>query len=218
MRFASLLIVCILAVVVRSEERPLKMGDQVGNLTFKDIHFLQRSLKDLGERKAYVLVFSTTSCPLVQRYWPTLNRLEKEYRDRGVQFVALNVGPDDAISAMATQAVVHDCAFPFVKDQDAACAAILGVKRTPEVVVLDGQKRLRYRGRIDDQYRLGGARPAPTRHDLKEAIEAVLGSKEVAVSETPVDGCLITRAEPAPARTPVSYAEHVAPLLRKHCV
>src|SRR5262249_58682672 len=87
-----------------------------------------------------------------------------------------------------------------------------------EVVLLDKERRLRYRGRIDDQYRLSGVRPTPSRHDLKEALDAVLTGKEVKVKETPVDGCLITQTElPAP-KTPVTFAEHVAPLLSKHCV
>src|SRR5262249_7145810 len=147
----------------------IKIGDRSGNLVFKDIRYLPRSLDDFPDTKAFVLVFTNTSCPLVQRYLPTLSRLEKEYRPRGVQFLAVNVGEDDSIRAMAAQAVKHEMEFPFVKDLDAACAKSLGVKRTPEVVLLDKGRRLRYRGRIDDQYRLSGARAAPSRHDLKGA-------------------------------------------------
>jgi thiol-disulfide isomerase/thioredoxin len=195
----------------------VKIGTAVDKLSFKDIRYLTRTLDDLPKSKVYVLAFTTTSCPLVQRYLPVLNRLEKEYRGKGVQFVAVNVGADDTIRAMAAQAVEHEAEYPFVKDQGTACAAALGVKRTPEVAVLDGSRKLRYRGRIDDQYRLGGARPKASRHDLKEAIDAILAGKPVAVSETPVDGCLITRAELPKPRAPVTFAEYVAPILKKHC-
>jgi hypothetical protein len=86
------------------------------------------------------------------------------------------------------------------------------------VVVLDGDRKLRYRGRIDDQYRIGGARPKPTRNDLKEAIDSVLAGKPVTVAETTVDGCLITpRSELPVPKVPVTFAEHVAPILKKHC-
>jgi hypothetical protein len=118
---------------------------------------------------------------------------------------------------MAAHAVEHELEFPAVKDEGAACAAALGVKRTPEVVVLDARRRLRYRGRVDDQYRTGGARPRPTRHDLKEALDAVLAGKEVAVPRTPVDGCLITRPTLPEPKAPVTFADHVAPILQKHC-
>ncbi|MGL4549627.1 MAG: redoxin family protein, partial [Gemmataceae bacterium] len=100
-------------------------------LTFKDIRFLTRSLDDFPHARAYVLAFTSTSCPLVGRYLPGLSRMEKAYRGRGVQFLAVNVGADDSIAAMAAHAVEHGVAFPSVKDGGAACAAALGVTRTP---------------------------------------------------------------------------------------
>jgi peroxiredoxin len=197
-------------------EREVKIGATIANLTFKDIHYLPRSLDDFEKKKAFVLVFTNTSCPVVQRYFPTLQALEKEYRHQGAQFLAVNVGTDDSIVDMAAQAVKYEVEFPFVKDADGACAQALGVQRTPEVVVLDVQRRLCYRGRIDDQYRLGGTRATATHHDLKEALEAVLAGRAVAVKETPVDGCLITRPETRAPKA-VTFADHVAPILKKYC-
>jgi hypothetical protein len=193
------------------------VGERVGNLAFKDTHYLPRSLADFPRARAFVLVFSTTTCPVVQRYLPVLRAMEKDYRGRGVQFLAVNEGTQDNIRAVATQAVRHEMEFPFVKDVEGRCATALGVRRTPEVVVLDADRHLRYRGRIDDQYRLGGTRAEPTRRDLVEAIEAVLAGKEVAVPETPVDGCPITPQQPAAGDERVTFADDVAPILRKHC-
>jgi hypothetical protein len=187
-------------------------------ISFKDIRYLTRSLDDFPGRKAYVLAFTSTSCPLVGRYLPLLGRLEKEYRDKGVQFLSVNVGADDTIRAMAAHAVEHDIAFPTVKDYDAVCAKKFGVTRTPEVVVLDAARKVRYRGRINDQYRIGGARAKPTREDLKEALDEVLAGKAVTVSTTTVDGCLITTSELKRPAKSVTFADHVAPILRKHCV
>jgi peroxiredoxin len=198
-------------------EKKAAIGEPVAKLAFKDIHYLPRSLDDFRDKKAFVLVFTNTTCPLVQRYWPELCRLEKEFRSRQVQFLAINACAEDSILAIAAQAVRYECEFPFVKDVACKCADALGVERTPEAVVLDAERKLRYRGRIDDQYRLGGNLPAPTRRDLKEAIEDVLAGRDVAVKETPVDGCLITRPEPRRHTVTVTYAEHIAPLVRKHC-
>jgi thiol-disulfide isomerase/thioredoxin len=195
---------------------PARIGDQVGKLKFTDIRYLPRTLEDFGNKKAYVLVFTNTSCPLVQRYLPTLRTLAREYADKGVQFVAMDPAAEDSIIAMATQAVEHDVDFPFVKDAEATCARALGVRRTPEAVVLDRERRLCYRGRIDDQYRLGGTRTAPSTHDLQDALDFVLAGKKVANPETEVDGCPITFPKPHKPRD-VSYAEHVAPILQKHC-
>src|SRR5437899_1201330 len=82
-------------------------------------------------------------------------------------------------------------------------------------VLGDGERRLRYRGRIDDQYRLGGARPEPTKRELKDALDAVLTGKPVAVAVTQVDGCAITFPQPRKPRA-VTFAEHVAPILKTH--
>ena len=180
-----------------------KVGTKIDKLKFIDIRYLPRTLADFGPKKAFVLVFTNTTCPVARRYLPVMQGLAKEYAAQDVQFVAVNSAEEDSIVAMATQAVQHDVEFPFVKDAGGACALALGVLSLPEVVVLDGEHRLRYRGRIDDQYRLAGTRAAPTRHDLKEALDAVLAGRDVAVAETEVDGCPIT-TDPRAARPPAT--------------
>jgi len=213
--FLALALVPLATSAGRAQEGA-KVGDRIDKLRFTDTHYLPRTLADFGAKKAFVLVFTNTSCPLAQRYLPVLQALAQEYRAKDVQIVAVNAAEEDSIVAMATQAVRHDVEFPFVKDAGGVCARALGVRRTPEVVILDGEHRLRYRGRIDDQYRLGGVRGAATRHDLKEALDSVLGGRAVAVAETEVDGCPITFPLPRQPR-PVTFAEHVAPILQRHC-
>ncbi len=206
-------------VPASAQESPsIRIGSPAPRLAFKDIRYLPRRLDDLPNKKATVLVFTSIGCPLVERYMPALKRLDTEYRDRGVQFVAVNVGAGDSIREMAEQAIRFEAEFPFVKDFDAAAARSLGVTRTPEVVVLDEGRVVRYRGRIDDQYRLGGTQPAATRLDLKDAIDAVLAGRDVAVPETPVDGCLITRPQRTTSPSAPTYADHIAPIVRRHCV
>ncbi len=96
----------------------MAIGSKVADFTFKDIRYLPRSLADFGEKKAYVLAFTTLDCPVVQRYLPRLKALDEAYRDQGVQFVAVNVGPSDDIREVAYQALQADADFPFTKDFD----------------------------------------------------------------------------------------------------
>src|SRR5262249_40064576 len=156
LRFMTVCLILTSQIASRTvaDEKPIRLGDKVPQPTFKDTRYLLRSLDDFPQQKAYVLVFTATGCPLVERYLPVLQKLESGYRGKGVQFIAINVGPDDSILNVATQAVEHGMEFPFVKDTDGKWPPALGVTRTPEVVVLDAERRLRYRGRIDDQYRL----------------------------------------------------------------
>lgn len=195
------------------------MGDAIGELRFKDIRCLTRSLTDLGKKRAFVLVFTTTQCPLVRRSMPKLIDLDTRYGPRDVQFVAVNVGPEETIRDMAAFALEFEAAFPFVKDTDLSCVKALGVERTPEIVVLDAEKRLVYRGRIDDQLRLGGARAEPSRRDLEEALNELLDGRPVSVAETAVDGCKITAPALAPAdQPPPTFHKDVAPILHRRCV
>jgi thiol-disulfide isomerase/thioredoxin len=216
--FLAVLMVLLICRCTAAEEGLPPIGSEIPNLTFKDIRYLNRSLKDLGEKKAIVLVFTNTTCPLAQKYWPKLKRLDAEYREKGVQFVSINVGGDDEIQEIAQQGIDFGIEFPLVKDVDGSCVKATGVKRTPEVVLLDAKRNLRYRGRIDDQVRVGGTRPDVQSDDLKQAIEDLLAGREIATPETTVDGCKITFTEPGPLpKEPVTFYEQVAPLLQKHC-
>src|SRR5690606_31181742 len=146
---------------------------------------------DLGASKAKVLVFTSVGCPLVQRYLPRLVELDAAYAPRGVQFLGVNVGPEDTILEVAHQAVEYGVPFPMVKDMDGSVVKAIGARRTPEVAVLDAEGILRYRGRIDDQYRLGGVVPEASHHYLRDALDAVLAGEPVEPAETRVEGCLI---------------------------
>ncbi len=205
------------AVSLAAEPQRVAVGGTIANLRFKDIRYVSRSLDDLGAGKAYVLVFTNTTCPVAQKYWPKLKRLDADLRPRGVQFVAVNAAAEDSIVQMAEQAIEFGVDFPSVKDLDGSCAKALGIERTPEVAVLDSQKRLRYRGRIDDQYRVSGSRADVQHDDLRLAIEAVLEDRDPPTAETTVDGCLITLRSSSPPREPVTFTGNVLAILQKHC-
>lgn len=200
----------------QAADRPA-IGTEVPNLRFKDIRYLQRTLTDLGEPKLIVLVFTNTTCPLVQKYWPKLKRLDETYRSRGVQFVSVNVSDGDEISEIAQQAIDYGVEFPFVKDVDGSCVRATGVQRTPEVVILDSKRVLRFRGRIDDQYRPGGARPQVSSDDLQNAIDELLAGREPKATETPVDGCLITLPADPEIKREVTFYQDVLPIVQAHC-
>jgi len=199
----------------------LSFGQAPDPVHFTDIRYLRRSLSDFGKKRAYVVVFTTLECPMVRRSLPILNEMWDAYRTRDVQFLALNVGVDDPLVEVANQALEAELGFPVGKDFDGAAAQALGVTRTPEVVLLDADYKLRYRGRISSRVRLGGISPAQPQEELRSALDDLLAGRPVAVRETPVDGCAIEfeSLKTLPARIPstVTFSEHIAPLLAKHC-
>src|SRR4051812_34601936 len=113
MFFSSTLII-MTGVTIAAD---LKSGDRIANVSFKDTHYLARSLDDLPG-KAIVIAFMDTSCPVAARYVPELKKLEAEFRDQEVRFVALFPGADDSIIALADFAVKHHIEFPCGKDYD----------------------------------------------------------------------------------------------------
>lgn len=208
----------VMPAVARVEGNNLPaIGSAAEEFSFKDIRYVSRTLGDFGKARAFVMAFITVECPMARRYLPRLQELSNQYRDREVQFIAVNVGADDSIKEVAYQAIEQGIEIPFVKDFSGDCARALGATRTPEVVVLDAKRNIRYRGRIDDQFRLGGMKPEPERQDLREALDDVLAGREVQVAHTAVDGCAITFPE-THSNDSLTYAKDIAPLMNRHCV
>jgi peroxiredoxin len=196
---------------------PPAVGATVSTFTLPDQHRRPRALASFKDKKAVVVVFLGTECPLANLYASTLADLHKEYAPKGVQFLAVNSNPQDSFLAVSAHAWDHNIPFPVLKDYDQTALAALGAKRTPEAFVLDAGRVIRYRGRIDDQYGLSHRRDLPRRRDLKEALDEVLAGKAVTTPETEVEGCVVGKLSRPKVEGEVTYAKHVAPILRKRC-
>src|SRR5438105_2193511 len=59
------------------------------------------ALKDFAARKAIVVVFIGTECPVNNAYMARLVELHKAYADKGVQFVAVNSNWQDTPARIA---------------------------------------------------------------------------------------------------------------------
>lgn len=155
---------------------------------------------------------------MVGRLMPKIQRLAEDFAPRGVLFVGVNVGRNDTLRDMGAQAIEFEQRYPFVKDRQFALLRGLGVTRTTTAVVLDHERRVRYRGRIDDQVLYANVKSAPNREDLRRALEDMLEGRDVELAETPVEGCKVAApTETAPSRAP-TYHHDVEPILQRHCV
>jgi peroxiredoxin/mono/diheme cytochrome c family protein len=175
-------------------------------------------LDEAGGGKVVVLAFLGTECPLASLYAPRLGELARAYEKEGVAFFAVDSNQQDAPSALARFAREHDLPFPFLKDVGNELADRMGVERTPEVFVLDAGRVVRYRGRVDDQFGFGVHRPAATRRDLADALDALLAGRPVAAPRTEPVGCRIGRVAKGRADAAVTYSKQVARILRDRCV
>jgi len=177
---------------------------------------------ELAGEKGTVVVFLGTQCPLAKLYTPRIEELSTKYAKSGIRFVAVDPNVQDSLAEMGAHARKHQLTIPFIKDPDQSLADLLGATRTPEVCVLDTNADLRYRGRIDDQFGIGYAKEKGTASELIDAIEAILSGRDVPTALTAAPGCLIGRVHhkksDAATGVPITYAEHVAPVLQAHCV
>jgi thiol-disulfide isomerase/thioredoxin len=157
------------------------------------------ALYGLVGKKAVVLVFLGTDCPLARLYAPRLAELSRDYRSRGVSFVGIDSNALENDPAIREFAEKFALGFPILKDQGNVVADLALVERTPEVLVLDGRARICYRGAIDDQYGQGTRKPEAGQHYLKDALDAILAGRTIVTKATQPAGCLLDRIEPKQA-------------------
>ena len=201
-----------------SSKAAATIGKKIDDFTLRDYRGKPHKLSDYRKSKLVVIAITGTDCPLVKLYGPRLQELSTKYREKGVTFVGLNANLQDNVTAVAAYARKHKIAFPILKDPGNVIADRLVAVRTPEVFVLDANRRIRYRGRIDDQYGIGVYKPKVNHPDLANAIDELLAGKKVTKAVTQPIGCLIGRVARVKPHGKVTYSNQIARLLQRNCV
>lgn len=195
-----------------------KTGQIVPNFELKDFRGKSFDLSEIPRKKVVVLAFLGTQCPLAKLYSVRLSKLAEEYRDKDIVIWGVNSNRQDSITEIMAFVRDHKVSFPMLKDAGNRVADLVNAERTPEVVVLDSQRIIRYRGRVDDQYGIGYAKDEPQQNDLKNAIDDLLAGKTVEVPVTPLMGCHIGRIKTPNPNSKVTYSNQIARIFQKRCV
>jgi peroxiredoxin len=150
------------------------------------------SLSSFQNKKLLALLFISNGCPTVKACQDRMIKIQKDYSVKNVQLIALNsnnsyLSPADTYAEMVLRVREKSYNFPYVKDEDGTVARAYGALCTPHVFLLDDQRKLRYKGRIDDSRNPDRVKVS----DLRNAIEDLLAEKPVAVRETTPFGCSI---------------------------
>jgi mono/diheme cytochrome c family protein len=165
---------------------------------------------------AIAIIFYSTECPISNSYSPTLATMAESLQGKPVKWLGVCVDPDLSDSEVATHARDFSLKFPVVHDRHGSLARKLGAKVTPEAFVIDSESKIRYHGRIDDQFVARRKRNAnPSGSELKDAIVAVLSGKAVTNEYVEAVGCPLPEA-PAAAASP-TYCKDVASILQRNC-
>ena len=97
---------------------PPAIGAKVGDVAMKDVSGRIRSLREFKNKKAIVVIFVGTECPIANLYFPTLAEMQKRYADKGVQILAINSNDQDTFADVVAHASERKLPFPICKDAD----------------------------------------------------------------------------------------------------
>jgi peroxiredoxin len=139
------------------------------------------------------VVFTCNHCPYALAWHERIAAVARDYAERGVRVLAVNPNdaeryPRDSFEAMRRR-VEGDGGWPmpYLRDEDQAVARAYGAQTTPDVFVLDGRRRLRYRGAPDADY----DDPSLQARWLRDALDAVLDGRDPDPAQTQPVGCSI---------------------------
>ncbi|MGC2183282.1 MAG: redoxin domain-containing protein [Terriglobales bacterium] len=200
---AALLILSFLTLPAFSDEGgplTLAMGAAAPDFCLPGIDGQTHCLKDYAASKVLVIAFTCNHCPTAQLYEGRIKELAADYRDRGVVLVAIEPNNPNAVRLdemgytdvgdsfedMKTRAAHRHFNFPYLYDGETQkLSRAYGPTATPHLFIFDGERRLRYEGRLDNNPR----EPLVTVKDARNAIDALLVNKPVSVAKTPSVGC-----------------------------
>ena len=171
----------------------LKIGDKAPDFSLPGVNGKTYSLSSFRGKKILVIIFMCNHCPYVQGSLERIKAIQGDFGIKGVQVVGINANdevnyPDDSFEKMIEVGKDKKINFPYLRDANQSVANAYGAQCTPECFVFDGERKLRYHGRIDNS-------PKDTSlvqtTDLRNAIESLIHNQKVSIELTPAIGCSI---------------------------
>lgn len=152
------------------------------------------SLDDFKQSPALLVMFICNHCPYVKHVQAGMADMARDFQGKGIGVVAINSNdvqnhPDDSPDRMREEAQRAGYTFPYLFDEAQDVARAYRAACTPDFFLFDAQRRLVYRGQMDDARR-GNNLPV-TGNSLRAAVEAVLSGKQVSTNQIPSLGCNI---------------------------
>ncbi len=214
----------VLVGAARIKPGDVGVGRQVADVAFTTLDGKAHRLSEWSEssgKRGVVFAFTSTTCPVSQRYAPSLARLEKELASRDVALVLVNPFASEKPAVIAAQVKELGLTASYVQDANKTIATALGARTTTEVFLVDAKRTLIYRGALDDQYGVGYNLDAAREHYLLDAVTAMLAGARPKIAATEAPGCELDLPAPgatAPAAaTPITFHRDVARILQQNC-
>jgi thiol-disulfide isomerase/thioredoxin len=201
--FAScLLALAALTASADTHNAPLAIGSPLPDFSLPGVDGKTYTPADFAKAKFLVVVFTSNHCPTAQAYEGRIKQLVTDYSPKGVALVAINPNSaaavrfdemgytdlGDTFAEMKVRAEHAKFNFPYLDDGiEQTIVEKFGAVATPHIYIFDGDRKLRFQGRIDNSER----ESLVTARDTRDALDALLAGKEPAVTTTRVFGCSI---------------------------
>lgn len=177
------------------ESTMLQLGTPAPAFSLKDVVSGRTiTLDSFAGKSALLIMFICRHCPYVVHVQNEIAQIGMDYAEREVGILAISSNdpltyPDDAPDRLKEMAEKLDFRFPFCFDETQYVAKAYRAACTPDFYLFDKQRRLAYRGQLDDS-RPGNNKPV-TGRDLRAAMEAVLAGQQIEGPQRPSIGCSI---------------------------
>lgn len=184
------------------EVKTLEIGENAPDFNLPGIDGKYYRLTDFESADVLVIIFTANHCPTAQAYEDRIIQLADDYRQRKVAVVAISSNNPkalrldemgytdlgDTFEDMKIRARDKGFNFPYLYDGDQQTAALAyGAVATPHLFIFDKKRQLRYAGRFDDSENPSKV----TTPDARNAIEAILMGKKIAIEKAKSFGCSI---------------------------
>ena len=182
--------ICFSFIGLRTDERQIK------NFSLKSVSNKVVSLSEYKNAKGFIVVFMCNKCPMAKFYSDRLNKLNNQYKAKGVYLLAINAMDtlayaEESFKLMQKRAKQEKFSFPYLQDNLQLVGKQFKATHTPQAFVIwknkSGQFTIKYEGSIDDN--AGDSNNA--KPYLAQAVEELLQNKTVSNPTTESFGCRI---------------------------
>ena len=170
-----------------------EIGSVIIDFELKGVDGKIYSLESVASKSVIVLIFMCNHCPYVQAVVERFVKIQSKYKDKGVQLIGISSNdvesyPEDSFENMKLFSKNRNLNFPYLIDENQSVAKNYDAVCTPDIYVYDSSRILKYRGRLDDNWK---DEKSVLKKDLDSAIESVLLNREITFEQVPSMGCSI---------------------------
>jgi peroxiredoxin len=172
----------------------LSIGEKAPSTSvkMKNVDGREVSIAEVAGKEGTLVIFSCNHCPFVKAWEGRIASIGNAAKGKGIGVIVINSNdpsayPEDGFAEMQKRAQQLGLTFPYVVDATSDVARAYGATKTPEAFLFDKDGKLVYHGAVDDSKEADKV----TQHYLQDAIDGLVGGKEIATKDTKFVGCSI---------------------------